>query len=162
MNSRSTRFHWIGLIGWLLLAFAPAVVGAVASLDAPSFYAKLSKPAWAPLAGVFGPVWTVLYTLMGVASWLVWRKPPADRRALTLYVMQLASNALWSWLFFAWHRGAWAAFEILVLLALIIVTIAAFRRVNPLAAVLLLPYLLWVSFATALNWDIWQRNPALL
>lgn len=151
-----------GLLGWLLVVFVAAAVGAAASVDAPSFYAQLSKPAWAPPAGVFGPVWTVLYALMGVAAWLVWRSPGPKRAALTLFGAQLAANALWSWLFFAWHRGALAAVEILVLLALIVAMIVAFWRISRLAALLMIPYLLWVSFASVLTWAVWRSNPTLL
>lgn len=152
----------LGLLGWLFAAFAAAAVGAVASVDAPSFYAQLNKPSWAPPAGVFGPVWTVLYALMGVAAWLVWRSPGPKRAALTLFGAQLAANALWSWLFFAWHRGAVAAVEILVLLALIVAMIVAFWRISRLAALLMVPYLLWVSFASVLTWVVWRSNPTLL
>lgn len=151
-----------GLLGWLLVVFVAAAVGAAASVDAPSFYAQLSKPAWAPPAGVFGPVWTVLYALMGVAAWLVWRSPGPKRAALTLFGAQLAANALWSWLFFAWHRGALAAVEILVLLALLVAMIVAFWRISRLAALLMVPYLLWVSFASVLTWVVWRSNPTLL
>ena len=151
-----------GLLGWLLVVFVAAAVGAAASVDAPSFYAQLSKPTWAPPAGVFGPVWTVLYALMGVAAWLVWRSPGPRSAALTLFGAQLGANALWSWLFFAWHRGALAAVEILVLLALIAAMIVAFWRISRLAALLLVPYLLWVSFASVLTWVVWRSNPALL
>ena len=154
--------HVAGLLGWLLVVFVAAAVGAAASVDAPSFYAQLSKPAWAPPAGVFGPVWTVLYALMGVAAWLVWRSPGPKRAALTLFGAQLAANALWSWLFFAWHRGALAAVEILVLLALIVAMIVAFWRISRLAALLMVPYLLWVSFASVLTWAVWRSNPTLL
>ena len=152
----------LGLLGWLFAAFAAAAVGAVASVDAPSFYAQLNKPSWAPPAGVFGPVWTVLYALMGVAAWLVWRSPGPKRAALTLFGAQLAANALWSWLFFAWHRGALAAVEILVLLALIVAMIVAFWRISRLAALLMVPDLLWVSFASVLTWAVWRSNPTLL
>ena len=131
-------------------------------MDAAAFYAQLSKPSWAPPAAVFGPVWTVLYSLMGIAAWLVWRSPHASRRALTLFGVQLAANALWSWLFFAWHLGAFAAAEVLVLLALIAATVRVFFQINRLAALLLLPYLLWVIYASALTWSVWQRNPGLL
>jgi len=151
-----------GLIGWLLLAFAAAAVGAVASVDAASFYAQLSKPSWAPPAGVFGPVWSALYTLMGIAAWLVWRSPGGRGVALGLFVAQLAANALWSWLFFAWHRGALASVEVLLLLALIAATIATFWSASRLAALLLVPYLLWVSFASVLTWAVWRSNPGLL
>jgi tryptophan-rich sensory protein len=150
------------LAGWLLLAFAAAVVGAVASADAANFYAQLVKPPWAPPAWVFGPVWSILYALMGVAAWLVWRSPRPARGALWLFVAQLAANALWSWLFFAWRLGALAAVEVLVLLALIAASVLAFWRSSRTAALLLLPYLLWVAFASLLTWSVWRRNPGLL
>lgn len=150
------------MAGWLLLAFAAAVVGAVASADAANFYAQLVKPPWAPPAWVFGPVWSILYALMGVAAWLVWRSPRPARGALWLFVAQLAANALWSWLFFAWRLGALAAVEVLVLLALIAASVLAFWRSSRTAALLLLPYLLWVAFASLLTWSVWRRNPGLL
>jgi tryptophan-rich sensory protein len=98
---------------------------------------------------------------MGVAAWLVWRERGFREAtyALSLFLVQLAANALWPWLFFAWHLGAAAFGEILVLWALIVITIFAFWCVRPLAAALLLPYLVWVSFACALNYAVWQLNP---
>jgi len=159
---RSRSSQTVGLLLWLLAAFAAGAVGAIASVDAASFYARLSKPSWAPPAGVFGPVWSTLYALMGVAAWLVWRSPAARGAALGLFGTQLAANALWSWLFFAWHRGAMAAVEVLVLLVLIVATIAAFWRISRLAALLLVPYVLWVSFASVLTWAVWRSNPGLL
>jgi tryptophan-rich sensory protein len=162
MTPRSLSSQWVGLLGWLVAAFAAGAVGAVASVDAASFYAQLSKPSWAPPAWVFGPVWSALYALMGVAAWLVWRLPGSKGVALGLFGAQLAANALWSWLFFAWHRGALAAVEVLVLLALIVTTAAAFWRTSRLAALLLVPYLLWVSFASVLTWAVWRSNPGLL
>ena len=161
MASRPISRQWVGLLGWLLVAFAAAAVGAVASVNAQAFYAQLVKPAWSPPAGVFGPVWSVLYTLMGVSAWLVWRSR-ASRLALVLFFSQLAANALWSWLFFAWHHGALATAEVLVLLALIAATLRAFWQSSRLAAGLLLPYLVWVAFASALTWSVWQSNPGLL
>jgi benzodiazapine receptor len=162
MTLRSLSSQWVGLIGWLLAAFAAGAVGAVASVDAASFYAQLNKPAWAPPAWVFGPVWSTLYALMGVAAWLVWRSPGSKGAALGFFGAQLAANALWSWLFFAWHRGALATIDVLVLLALILATVVAFWRIRRLAALLLVPYLLWVSFAAMLTWAVWRANPALL
>lgn len=162
---RSHRTHpFAGLLGWLALTFAAGAVGAAASLDAAPFYASLHKPAWAPPARVFGPVWSALYVLMGVAAWLVWLPgpSPAVRRALALFVAQLVLNALWSWLFFGWHRGGVAFADILVLWTAIVATLVAFRRIRPLAAALLLPYLAWVSFAAALNAAVWRLNPQLL
>ena len=161
---RTTRAQVIGLFGWLGLVFAAAAVGAVASIDAASFYSQLVRPSWAPPASAFGPVWSTLYLLMGVAAWLVWREghAPRLRPALTLFFVQLCVNALWSWLFFAWHQGAWAFAEVLLLLALIAATAVLFSRIRRLAAVLLLPYLAWVTFASALTWAMWQGNPGAL
>ncbi|MDT0139314.1 TspO/MBR family protein [Acidovorax sp. PRC11] len=155
---------WLALAGWLLLSFAAAGVGGIASAQAPQFYAELVQPPWAPPPGVFGPVWSVLYTLMAIAAWMVWREPAgaARRQALVLFCLQLALNALWSWLFFQWHRGAWALADIALLGACVAATFVAFLRLRPLAGLLLLPYLAWISFAAALNYTLWQLNPGLL
>ena len=154
----------LGLAGWLVVCFATAAIGAVASIQAKSFYGELVQPSWAPPASLFGPVWTALYALMAMAAWLVWREGgfSAHRTALTLFVVQLALNALWSWLFFAWHRGGWAFADIVVLWMLILATLIGFWQVRPLAGALLVPYLLWVSFATALNFAVWRLNPQIL
>ena len=161
---RTTRAQVIGLFGWLGLVFAAAAVGAVASIDAASFYSQLVRPSWAPPASAFGPVWSTLYLLMGVAAWLVWREghAPRLRPALTLFFVQLCVNALWSWLFFAWRNGALAFAGVVVLLVLIAATIAAFWPIRRLAAVLMLPYLAWVCLATALTWSVWRGNPTVL
>lgn len=153
-----------GLMAWLLASFMAAAIGAAASMDAAPFYAQLLRPDWAPPASVFGPVWSALYALMGIAAWLVWRTSGlrAARLPLSLFLTQLAINALWSWLFFKWHRGALAFADILLLWVLILATLMAFWRVRVLAAVLLIPYLLWVSFASALNYAVWQLNPLSL
>ena len=155
---------WLALILWIALCAATGAIGAIASVNAAEFYALLDKPTWAPPAKVFGPVWTLLYISMAVAAWLVWRERGWTRAggALGLFVAQLALNSLWSWLFFAWHRGPLALADILALLGLIVATMAAFARVRALAAWLLVPYLAWVCFATALNYSVWQRNPLLL
>jgi benzodiazapine receptor len=162
MTTRSLSSECVSLLGWLSVAFAAAAIGAIASIDAAAFYAELTKPFWAPPALVFGPVWSVLYAMMGCAAWLVWRSPTRRRGALSLFGAQLIANALWSWLFFAWHRGALAAMEVLLLLALIALTIRAFWQCSRLAASLLVPYFLWVGFASALTWSVWHRNPTLL
>src|SRR5688572_18190278 len=130
MSSRSLPSQVIGLMGWLLVAYATAAVGAIASVDAAEFYAQLNKPSWAPPAALFGPVWSVLYALMGVAAWCVWRSPGPKAVALGLFAAQLLANALWSWLFFAWRLGALAAVEVLVLLALIVATVVSFWRMS--------------------------------
>lgn len=154
----------LGFAGWLLLAFATAAIGAAASVNAGDFYAELARPAWAPPGWLFGPVWSALYLLMGVAAWLVWRIRgfTGARTALTLFIVQLAVNALWSWLFFVWHLGGFAFAEVLLLWCLILATLLAFRRVSVLAALLLLPYLAWVTFASVLTFAVWRLNPGLL
>lgn len=164
MATRPPTGQLVGLLGWLIVTFAAAAIGAVASTQAPDFYQQLDRPAWAPPAALFGPVWTALYFLMAVAAWLVWRGRGwrGAPVALALFVVQLGANALWTWLFFAWHRGAWASIEIIVLWALILATVAAFWRIQRLAGVLLLPYLAWVTFAAALTYAVWQGNPARL
>lgn len=151
-------------MAWLALAFATAAVGAVASVEAGSFYRQLLRPDWAPPASAFGPVWTVLYLMMGVAAWLVWRERGAARLGLALgmFVAQLIVNALWSWLFFVWHLGAWAFLDALLLLTLVAGTMILFWRIHRLAALLLLPYLVWVAFASALTGSVWRNNPTLL
>jgi benzodiazapine receptor len=154
----------VGLAAWLVASFIAAAIGGAASIQAGPFYAALQRPDWAPPAAVFGPVWTVLYALMGIAAWLVWRVGGfrAARAALTLFFIQLAANALWSWLFFGWQRGALAFADILLLWALIGATLMFFWRIRPLAGALLVPYLLWVGFAAALNYVVWQLNPQVL
>ena len=151
----------VGLVVSLLVSFAAAAIGALATRSAPEFYAALSRPSWAPPASVFGPVWTVLYTLMAIAAWLVWKEKglAAARVPLVLFAIQLALNAVWSWLFFAWRQGLVAEIEIVVLLVVIALTLVSFWRVRPLAGALLLPYLVWVSYATALTFALVQRNP---
>lgn len=160
----SRKQHVFGLVAWLALSFITAAIGSVASIQAASFYAELIRPDWSPPASVFGPVWTVLYTLMGIAAWLVWRVNGFGRAAvaLTFFLSQLALNALWSWLFFYWQLGAVAFVDIIFLWLFIVFTLAAFWRIHKFAAVLLVPYLFWVSFAALLNYSLWQLNPQLL
>lgn len=151
----------LGLLGWTLLTFTAAALGALASADAGTFYAELARPSWAPPAWLFGPVWSALYVLMALSAWLVWRDRgfTGARIALVLFIVQLAANALWSWLFFAWHQGGLAFAEVLVLWCLIVATIVSFQRISILAAVLLYPYLAWSTFASALTFAIWRLNP---
>lgn len=164
MTSRPvTRADLPALLYTLVLTYSFAAVGAVASASARAFYAQLLQPSWAPPAWLFGPVWSALYLLMAVAAWRVWCVDRARARpALALYVAQLAVNALWTWLFFAWHRGLLACLCIVAMWLMIVATIVLFGRRERLAAALLWPYLAWVSFAGLLCYTIWQRNPELL
>jgi benzodiazapine receptor len=153
----------LGLVVSLILAFSAAGIGGIATAsNLTPWYASLAKPSWNPPNWVFGPVWTVLYTLMGIAAWLVWRRGGPGgvptMIPLSFYVLQLLLNALWSWLFFGWHRTGLAFADILLLWLAILVTILSFRRVSLTAAALLVPYLLWVSFATTLNGAIAWLN----
>lgn len=164
MTERSKQRRIAGLAGWLVISFVAAAVGAIASVEAKTFYGQLELPSWAPPSALFGPVWTALYAMMGVAAWLVWSSGgfTVNRRALALFLTQLAVNALWSWLFFYWHRGAWALADIALLWVLIVGTLISFWHVRALAGALLVPYLIWVSFASALNYSVWKLNPQVL
>jgi translocator protein len=149
----------LGFFGWLLLCFAASSLGAF--FMPGEWYAGLAKPSWNPPGWIFGPVWTLLYTIMAVASWLVWKRGgwAVQRRPLTFFVVQLGLNAAWTPLFFGLQRPGWAFAEILLLWVAIVGTIAAFRPVSRAAAWLLVPYLAWVSFAAVLNGTLWRLNP---
>jgi len=164
MSQLSKQKQMLGLVVWLAACFVAAGVGGAASIDAGPFYAQLVRPGWAPPSWVFGPVWSILYALMAIAAWLVWRIGGfrAASTALALFLVQLVFNALWSWLFFGWQLGALAFVCVLALWALILATLIFFWRIKPLPGALLIPYLLWVSFAAALNFSVWQLNPQIL
>jgi tryptophan-rich sensory protein len=149
------------LILLIAVCLLTGVLGSLAtSTSVNSWYVELSKPSWTPPSWVFGPAWTILYIMMAIAAWLVWRKGyTADVRfALTLFGVQLLVNGLWSYLFFGLRWPGGALVDIAVLWVAIAATAIAFSRVSPPAAWLLLPYLAWVSFAMALNLEIWRRN----
>jgi tryptophan-rich sensory protein len=154
----------VGLLAWLAVTGVAAFAGSMASRRSQDFYGLLEQPAWAPPPEVFGPVWTVLYILMAVAAWLVWRVDGFDRArtALTLYLVQLVVNALWSWLFFAWQMGGAALADIALMWVLVAATMLAFWKHSRVAALMLLPYLAWISFAAMLNLKLWQANPGVL
>lgn len=147
----------LGLVAFGAAVAAAALLGALAVGNARQDYAALEQPSWAPPAAVFGPVWTVLYAMIAVSGWLVWRVVGLHR-ALIPYAVQLALNALWTPLFFGAGAYGVAAVEIVVLWVAIGATVVAFWRVHRGAALLLLPYWLWVTFATALNISIWWLN----
>lgn len=161
---QSVPRQFFGLAAWILVCFAAGGIGAIASVEAREFYSQLTRPDWAPPGWVFGPVWSTLYALMAIAAWLVWRLHgfKAGQTALMLFIGQLAVNALWSWLFFAWHQGGLAFAELLILWALIAATTVSFWRHSILAGVLMLPYLAWVTFASVLTYYTWRLNPVLL
>ena len=135
--------------------------GAIGSQFGPGdWFAALTKPSWNPPGWLFGPVWSLLYTMMGVAAWRVWRVGGfgGARVAMGAFAFQLVLNAAWSWLFFGLHRMDLAFFEIIVLWFAILATAIAFRRIDRPAAWMLVPYLAWVAFATVLNATFWRLN----
>jgi tryptophan-rich sensory protein len=149
---------------FVMITLAAATVGAWASQASPQIYAALTKPVWAPPAWLFGPVWSLLYLSMALAAWLVWRSGPTaeSKRAIRLYSIHLIFQALWSWLFFGIGRADAAMLDIVVLWLMIATMIHAFHRCHRLASTLLIPYLLWVSFAAALNAALWGLNGGAL
>jgi translocator protein len=144
------------LAGWIALTFCAALTGFF--IQPAGYYVSLAKPSWSPPAWVFGPVWTALYLMMAVAAWLVWRQGGwrAQRAPLSLYLLQLALNALWTPVFFGLRSPGLALVVIVSLGAAIVLTGRAFRPVSRIASWLLVPYLAWVVFAAALNFSIWR------
>lgn len=143
----------------LAIGYFSGMVTRQAILD---WYPTLVKPSFNPPNWVFAPVWSLLYVMMGVAAGLVWDKiewnRPIIKKALTLFAIQLALNALWSYLFFGLHNPFLAGIEIVLLWLMIYETYLQFAKINKIAGYLLLPYLAWVSFATVLNVSIWWLN----
>jgi translocator protein len=153
------RRQWWALFGFLLLTFAVAASAAlVTGPDVTGWYSTLAKPSFNPPNWVFAPVWTSLYILMAIAGWRVWRVTGLFTWAMALFLVQLAFNFAWSFIFFHFHRIAFALCDILALLVAIVLTTVVFRRTDKTAGVLLAPYLAWVSFAALLNAAIYKLN----
>ena len=151
----------VGLVVVVVVTFAAAGIGSVLTSGSVSeWYPSIARPSWTPPGWLFGPVWTALYTLMAVAAWVVWRKDgwAGARAALVLYAVQLALNAAWSPLFFGLRMPGVAFAELVVLWLAIIATVVAFWKKSPVAGALLVPYVLWTTFAAALNLAIWRMN----
>ena len=148
----------LGAVGWFVLCFAAAGIG---SIFVPgTWYQTLVKPSWTPPSWLFGPVWTLLYGMMAAAAWLVWKRYGLSGALVPLaaFVVQLALNAAWSWLFFGLHRPGLAFTEIVLLWLAILATLLLFWSEERLAGVLLIPYIAWVSFAAVLNFTLWRLN----
>jgi len=137
-------------------------LGTLATAKAiPTWYRGLRKPSWTPPQWVFGPVWTVLYAMMGTAAWLVWKtgwEKPAVRTGIGLFAGQLALNAIWSPIFFGKRAFGLALADLSLLWSMIVATAVQFYQVRPLAGILMFPYLLWVSYAASLNAGVWWMN----
>jgi len=160
MESPSKQ-HWLSLFVLILATFAASAFGSLATIiSLTTWYPTIAKPSWNPPNAIFGPVWTVLYLLMAIAAWLVWKRRSDSEviPAMTAYFCQLAFNVLWSLIFFGLKLPGWAVVDIVVLWLAIVLAILQFSRVSRAAAWLLAPYLAWVTFATALNIAIWHLN----
>jgi benzodiazapine receptor len=157
-NQPSTGRSALALAGWLALTFAAAAMGGF--FMPGEWYTAHKKPSWNPSSWIFGPVWTALYTIMAIAAWLVWKRGgfASQRVALSLFLLQLLLNALWSPVFFGMKNPALAFVDIVLLWIALLAAVVAFWKARPLAGVLLAPYLRWVTFASALNFTLWQLN----
>lgn len=151
----------LSLLCWFALCYAAGALGSLFTIQAvPTWYAGLVKPSWNPPAWVFGPAWTLLYIMMSVAAWMIWRREhsAARSRALHWFMLQLLLNAMWSPVFFGCHSPLAGLVIIVALWLAIVVTLVLFWRQSSPAAAWLVPYLAWVSFATALNFAVWKLN----
>lgn len=151
------------MIGFVILSLLAGLLGTIVTITGPDswFAVELIKPAWQPPNFLFGPVWTTLYILMGLAAGYIfaqgWEKKEV-KIATVVFLIQLGLNVLWSYMFFGWHLLLGATIEIIVLWVMICVTMYLFYKIKPVAAYLLIPYILWVTFATALTATIWLIN----
>jgi translocator protein len=146
------------LLGWLAFCFLAS--GGAVFVSTGDWYAGLQKPWWNPPPWIFGPVWTLLYIMMAVAAWMVWRVGGwrAQGFALGFFLLQWLLNALWTPLFFGLHLPLPAFAEIMALWLTLLITTVLFWRISRIAGLLLIPYLVWVSFAALLNFTLWQLN----
>jgi translocator protein len=147
----------------LAICFGASSLGALLMTrdSVNTWYAQLQKPGFTPPDWVFGPAWTVLYLLMAISVFLIWNKGldhPKVKQSIGLFLIQLVLNAIWTPLFFGFHLIFPAFIDIIILWLAILATILAFRRISLLASILLLPYLIWVGYATVLNGSIWYLN----
>ena len=160
-NSMPPKYPWLGLVLFLVVCFAAAGIGgAVTTPKIGTWYAALVKPSWNPPNWIFGLVWSALYFCMAVAAWLVWRQGVVGqaRVPLALFAVQLALNVLWSCIFFGLEMPGPAFAEVLLLWAAIAATMVTFWFRSTVAGILFVPYLVWVSFASVLNFTIWRLN----
>jgi benzodiazapine receptor len=154
------KTNWVLLIGFVLGCNLIGAIGALWTSSDSDWYRNLNKPSFNPPSFVFGPVWTLLFSLMGVSLYLVWVSPNSQLRmvALVLFGVQFVFNVVWSYLFFGLQNPFWSLIEIFVLLIAILITGIYFGFVNSYAGYLMVPYFVWVAFASFLNWNIWRLN----
>lgn len=159
--SKNISPAWKLLISVMVCESVGFISGFLTMTDMNIWFDTLNKPSWNPPSDLFGPVWTALYLLMGVSLWLVWKSPvpyEAKKKPELIFIIQLLLNFCWSFLFFKCHSPSLAFADIILMLIAILLTIISFSKVSRLAAVLLIPYIGWVSFAAILNYTIWIMN----
>ena len=160
-KQRNTSSIWkliIAILACEVIGFTSGLIGSAAM---NTWFDNLQKPSWNPPAYLFAPVWTTLYALMGIAFWLIWKNETAEakkRSAYFVFALQLFLNFCWSIIFFKFQAPFFALIEILLLLSMILLTIFHFSKISKTAAYLLVPYVLWVSFASFLNYTLWSLN----
>jgi tryptophan-rich sensory protein len=154
--------NWLKATISLALPQLAGLTGAAFTVTgAGSWYSTIKKPAWNPQGWLFGPVWTTLYILMGIALFIIWKSTANEklkRTAIILWIVQLIFNFFWTIIFFYAQQVGYALVEIIILWLLILITIFLFARISKLAAWLLVPYISWVSFAAILTYAIWELN----
>ena len=153
---------WIKLIICILICQLAGIIGSLFTISSiTSWYAKLYKPSFTPPDWLFGPVWLTLYALMGISLYLVWNEKSKGniKIPLVLFFTQLFLNALWSIMFFGFHLIFYGLVEIIIMWIFIALTIVSFYRVSRNAALVLIPYIAWVTIATSLNYFVWILNP---
>ena len=162
MENIVQKFHIWKLIISIAICEATGILSSILSISFMSpWFNSLNKPTWNPPSYIFGPVWSVLYLLMGISLWLIWKSNETTNKkeiAIIFFTLQLFLNFWWSLLFFKFHLTGLALVDIGLLLILIIITIVKFFPISRVASCILIPYVLWVSFATALNYFIWALN----
>lgn len=161
----SNQKKYIPFVAFVLCVALPLAIGGIGGFftfeSVKTWYITLNKPSFNPPNWIFGPVWTTLYILMGISSFLVWQKRKQTtlyNKAIFIYLAQLVLNLMWSFLFFYLQEIAWALVEIVILWAVILVNAVVFYKINKLAGLLYLPYILWVSFASYLTYSIFVLN----
>lgn len=160
-TSKTISLIWKLIISILICETTGITSGLIANTGMNAWFDALNKPSWNPPAFLFAPVWTFLYLLMGISLWLIWKSAapvPQKSNAIILFSLQLFLNFWWSIIFFKFHSPAVALVDIILMLILILLTIISFSKLSKPAAWLLVPYIVWVSFATILNYSIWDLN----
>jgi len=162
-KTKHTEFDIVSFIGWIIFCEVVGILGSTATIpNIPTWYAGLVKPSFTPPNWIFGPVWITLYALMGIAAFRVSRVEKNKRKvkaALGLFIVQLFLNFLWSFVFFGWHAIPASFIIISLLWIFLLLLIVQFEKLDKPAGLLLIPYVLWVSFAAVLNYAIWILNP---